>query len=106
MLTTFPIVQAEYCNRCGGLNENGPHRLMFKYLVPSWWNYLGRIRRRGLLKEVCYCWQALRFQKTHIILSFLSVFCLCLEMRALSFSYLHTFALPSWILILWNHKPT
>lgn len=25
------------------------HRLMFEYLVPSWWNHLGRIPRDGLV---------------------------------------------------------
>jgi len=48
---------------------------MLVYLVPSW-NCLVRIRRRGLLKEVCYREQDLRFQKTHIILLILSVSCL------------------------------
>jgi hypothetical protein len=27
-----------------------PYRLMFEYLVPSWWNCLGKIRRCGLIR--------------------------------------------------------
>lgn len=46
---------------CGGSNENiFPQAHIFKFLVPSWWNFLVRIRRYGLigggvtvLKEVC-----------------------------------------------------
>lgn len=33
---------------CGGLHKNGPHRFIFKYLVPSW---QGRIGRFGLAGE-------------------------------------------------------
>jgi hypothetical protein len=34
----------------GGMNENRPHKAhIFKYLVPSWWNYLRRIRRSSLV---------------------------------------------------------
>jgi hypothetical protein len=37
-------------SECDGLNENSLHRLcIFEYLVPSWWNCLGRIRRYGLV---------------------------------------------------------
>ena len=35
---------------CGDLNENGPDR-PFEYLVPEYWNSLGRIRRCGLVGE-------------------------------------------------------
>jgi hypothetical protein len=37
----------------GDLNESGPHRLTYINVPsdPSWWNYLGRIRRCGLVGE-------------------------------------------------------
>lgn len=34
---------------CSCSNENGPHRLMFEYLVPVWWNCFGRIRKYSLI---------------------------------------------------------
>lgn len=37
--------------RCGGLNEKCSHMLMFEYLVSSWWNCFGRIRKCGLAGE-------------------------------------------------------
>lgn len=37
----------------GSLNENDSHGLVFEYLLPSWWDYLGRIQGSvGLLEEV------------------------------------------------------
>lgn len=36
----------------GGLNENGPPQAnIFEYMVPSWWDRLGRIRRCGFVGE-------------------------------------------------------
>lgn len=37
--------------RCSGLKETVPQMLTFEYLVPSWWHYLGRLRRCGLIGE-------------------------------------------------------
>ena len=39
-----PVSEYKVYNGSCGLNENDPHRLMFEYLFPSWWNCLGRIR--------------------------------------------------------------
>jgi hypothetical protein len=36
---------------CGDLNKNGSHWLISDCLVPSLWNYLGRIRRCGLTRR-------------------------------------------------------
>lgn len=38
--------------------------LMLEYLVPSWRNYLERIRRCGSVGEVCHKVKAWRFQKS------------------------------------------
>lgn len=35
---------------CVGLNENGTHRLMFEYLVLSWWNCLRRVMGCGIIR--------------------------------------------------------
>ena len=36
----------------GGLNETSPWAHIFEYLVPSWWNNLGKIRSCGFVGEV------------------------------------------------------
>ena len=51
-------------NRCGGLNENSPHRLIYL----NTWSPVGRTVLEGLesmalLEEVCHWGWALRFQK-------------------------------------------
>lgn len=28
-----------------------PHKLMFEYLVPNWWNYLGRFKKCAVVKR-------------------------------------------------------
>lgn len=45
-----------------GLNENSPDLWapVFEYLIPSWWNCLGRVRRRDF---VCGWGPTLRLQK-------------------------------------------
>lgn len=42
-----PFVQSFENSSCGGQNKNCPHRFMFGYSVPRWWNCLIRIRRCG-----------------------------------------------------------
>ena len=55
-----------------GLNENGPHRLL--YLVPSRWNCLGGgLGGVALMEKVCLGGQTLKFQKTHAFLLPLAV---------------------------------
>lgn len=54
----------------GGLNENGPHRLMFEHLVPSRRNYSRRIRRCGLVGASVLQVKDLRFQKSMPFLRF------------------------------------
>ena len=34
---------------CGRLSKNGSHGLIFDYLVPRWWNCLGRVRRGNFI---------------------------------------------------------
>lgn len=36
---------------CGGLNENGLHRLKFECLFHGWWHCLERIRRYDFVRE-------------------------------------------------------
>lgn len=49
-LNVFCIIAMSLCGPWhGGLNENGPHRLLcLNTWSPHWWNYLGRIRQCGL----------------------------------------------------------
>ena len=49
---------------CGDLMRMAPVCLN-TWLVPSWWNCLRRIRRCGLLEEVCHKGWTSRFQKIH-----------------------------------------
>ena len=88
----------------GELIENGPCRLLFEYLIPSWWNYLGRIEGVAL-EEVCYQ-GGFDVSKdwSHYQCASLST-CLQIEMWVLCCSCHHAFVPPSRTLSLWNHKP-
>lgn len=54
--------------QCGGLNEYGPHRLLYlnTYLVLGQWNCLGRIRDYGLIRGGVSWGLTLRFQKLRL----------------------------------------
>jgi hypothetical protein len=46
---------------------------MTDYLILGWWNSLKRIKRCGLVGEVCHWGWALRFSNGHMILSWCSL---------------------------------
>lgn len=49
---------------------------IFKYLVPSWWHSLGRLRRVASPEEACPWWLALRAYSLRLVLV-CSLLCAC-----------------------------
>jgi hypothetical protein len=85
------------------LVEKNSSQTMFEYLISSWWNCFGRIRRCSLVREALLE-QALRFQKTQAIPSLRSASCLQIKMWVLSCCFCHALIMLSSTLILWNYK--
>lgn len=51
-----------YVCSCEGLNENGPYRPVYLNAWVQLWKHLERLKRYGLLDEVCHR-EALRFKE-------------------------------------------
>lgn len=71
---------------CGGLNENGLHRLIFVHLVLSWWNYFGSIRSCSLPSRGVSLSVSLSFSTSYLWINIHVIGC--------------SFSLPSWNMIL------
>lgn len=68
---------------------------MFEYLVPSRWNYLGRIMRRGLLGGGLLLRADFEVSNDDAIPSVLCVPCLWFTVWALRAALVHVFTPPS-----------
>jgi hypothetical protein len=118
VLTTFASGRRSSWSRCVGLwwfcgiimNENGSP--VFECLAPSWWDYLGRIRRCGLVGGGVSLGVGFEGLNNHAFLSQpLSLHGCCLSMRTLSYSssIMQACLLPcspqgGHELTLWNYK--
>lgn len=87
---------------CGGLNENEPNRLLYLNIwSPVSRTVWERLGNGALLNDVCHYGQALEFQNSCAIPS-VSLSLLLADWDANS----QLFLLLSWMLSLWNYKPS